>query len=247
MIFPWQKNVNPVKTSDGGRSAWSEMALDAINEGVMITDGSGVVQFMNPAAVTMLNVGTVNDCVGLDYNLFFKIESKDGQPFENNENQFINAMVMGGSLENFQCYLVAQKVDKRIPIALSVLTMDGGRGNRIVTFRNIAKELEEEGAQADFISTASHEMRTPVASIEGFLSLALNPQTATIDERAQKYLEQAHEASKHLGHLFQDLLDVTKFDDGRIKPHFIAIELVETTKRISDTFAASFPILFLKS
>ena len=45
MIFPWQKNVEPVKTSDGGRSAWSEMALDAINEGVVIVDAGGVIQF----------------------------------------------------------------------------------------------------------------------------------------------------------------------------------------------------------
>ena len=237
MIFPWQKNVEPVKTSDGGRSAWSEMALDVINEGVVIVDAGGVIQFLNPAAVTMLNLTSADDCIGLDYNLFLKLESKNGQPFEDNKNQFVNAMVMGGNLENFQCYLVAQKVDKRTPIAISVLTMDGGRGNRIVNFRNIAKELEEEGAQAEFISTASHEMRTPVASIEGFLSLALNTQTATIDDRARKYLEQAHEASQHLGHLFQDLLDVTKFDDGRIKPHFIPVDLVETTKRISDTFA----------
>ncbi len=238
MIFPWQKTDNPVvKNSDGGRSAWSEMALDAINEGVMITDMSGVIQFINPAAITMLNLVSASDVEGLDYNLFFKIESKDGQPFSGNENKFANSMVMGQPLENFQCYLVAQKVDKRTPIAISVAVMDSGRGNRIVTFRNIAKELEEEGAQAEFISTASHEMRTPVASIEGYLSLALNPQTATIDDRAKKYLEQAHEASKHLGHLFQDLLDVTKFDDGRIKAHFMPVDLVETVKRISDTFA----------
>lgn len=238
MIFPWQKKVETAAPSAPNvRSAWSEKALDAINEGVMITDRTGVVQFVNPAAVTMFNSGSVSDSVGLDFNLLFKLESKDGQPFEGNDNLFAVAMVSGQPLENFQCYLVAQKIDKRTPIAISVTPMDDGHGDRIVTLRNIAKELEEEGAQADFVSTASHEMRTPVASIEGYLSLALNPQTATIDDRAKKYLDQAHEASKHLGHLFQDLLDVTKFDDGRIKPHFMPVEMVETVKRLSDTFA----------
>ena len=88
----------------------------------------------------------------------------------------------------------------------------------------------------EFISTASHEMRTPVASMEGYLSLALNPQTATIDDRARQYLEQAHNASQHLGHLFQDLLDVTKLDDGKIRPHLVPLELTGFAKQVSDEF-----------
>ena len=234
MIFQRQKKDTPVNSP---RSAWSEIALDAIGEGVMITDANGKIQFVNPAAVTMLNSGTVADAVGLDYGLLVKLESKNGQPLQDGDNKFVSAMVSGQPLDDFQCHLVAQKVDKRIPIAISVLSTDNGRGNRIVTFRNIAKELEEEGAQTEFISTASHEMRTPVASIEGFLSLALNPQTATIDDRARQYLTQAHDASKHLGNLFKDLLDVTKIDDGRIQPRFMPVELVETVKKISDTYA----------
>ena len=79
-------------------------------------------------------------------------------------------------------------------------------------------------------------MRTPVASIEGYLSLALNPQTATIDERARNYITAAHNASQHLGRLFRDLLDVTKLDDGHLRPHFEPVEMVGTVKRISDNY-----------
>jgi signal transduction histidine kinase len=60
-------------------------------------------------------------------------------------------------------------------------------------------------------------MRTPVAAIEGYVSLAINEQTATIDERARGYLSKAHESAQHLGRLFQDLLDVSKAEDGRLK------------------------------
>ena len=83
----------------------------------------------------------------------------------------------------------------------------------------------EDTAQMEFISTASHEMRTPVAAIEGYLGLALNPSTATIDDRAKKYLEEAHQASQHLGQLFKDLLDVTKADGGNEKIRLQPIEL----------------------
>ena len=75
-------------------------------------------------------------------------------------------------------------------------------------------------------------MRTPVASIEGYLGLALNPKTATIDDRARKYLEEAHASSKHLGRLFKDLLDVTKLDDKKIKVQLSPIEVSSTVRSI---------------
>ena len=107
-----------------------------------------------------------------------------------------------------------------------------GHGEKIIIFRDIAKELEKEGEQTEFISTASHEMRTPVASIEGYLGLALNPQCATIDERARKYLEEAHRSSQHLGRLFRDLLDVTKLDDKKAKVHLVPVEMVDLVRKI---------------
>ena len=120
------------------------------------------------------------------------------------------------------------------PVAFKVITAHSPKNERIVTFYDITSELEAESEQTEFISTASHEMRTPVASIEGYLGLALNPKTATIDERAKKYLEEAHKSSQHLGKLFRDLLDVTKLDDKRIKAHLLPIEVTSTVRSIAE-------------
>ena len=59
-------------------------------------------------------------------------------------------------------------------------------------------------------------MRTPVAAIEGYLSLALNPNVSKVDDKARSYLTKAHDATRHLGDLFQDLLTSSKADDGRL-------------------------------
>ena len=60
-------------------------------------------------------------------------------------------------------------------------------------------------------------MRTPVASIECYLGLALNPATASIDPKAREFITKAHASAQHLGRLFSDLLDVSKADDSRLK------------------------------
>ena len=225
------------KDGPDNQTGLAELALKNIHDGVIITDKAGVVRFINPAAVAMTECGSSDRAIGLDYGLLFKLETKEGRELSESENPLIQAMRTSQPLESCQCCLIAGQSEKRIPIAISVLPVNNTAQNHIITFRNIAKELAEEGEQTEFISTASHEMRTPVATIDGYISLTLNPQTATIDERARGYLTAAEKASKHLGKLFQDLLDVTKLDDGKIKPRFEPAEMVGLVKSISDDYA----------
>ncbi len=228
------KHNNDSKNADSN-GPLAEIALATIHDGVIITDHEGHVRLINPAAVALIECGSEDDAINLDYGLLIKIETKEGRELADSENPLIQAMKTGQPLERYVACLVTKVSKKRIPIAISVVIASGEQ-NRIITFRNITNELAEESEQAEFISTASHEMRTPVASIEGYLSLALNPQTATIDERAKGYLTAAHDASKHLGKLFRDLLDATKLEDGHLRPHFEPAEMVGLTKQITDSY-----------
>ena len=211
----------------------AEVALNNINNGVIMTDAAGVIQFINPAAVTMVDCQAATNAVGLDYLLLVKIETKEGRELSAEENPLIRAMQTNQPLERYNCNLISGNSGKRIPISITMIPAGDG-GHKIITFRDITKELAEESEHNEFISTASHEMRTPVATIDGYLALCLNPQTATVDDRAKGYLESAKKASEHLGHLFQNLLDVTKLDDGRIRPEFVPAEMVSLIKQISD-------------
>lgn len=250
------KHSNAKDVTDN-QAGLAELALKNIHDGVIITNKAGVIQFINPAAIAMTECGSADKAIGLDYGLLLKLETKEGRELPEAENPLIQAMNTSQPLEGYQSCLITTQSGKRIPISVCAIPADGAGQNRIITFRNITKELAEEGEQTEFISTASHEMRTPVASIEGYLSLALNPQTASIDERARGYLNAAHASSQHLGKLFQDLLDVTKLDDGKIKPHFEPVEMTGLVKTISDeyitrakeaklnfTFGSSDPISF---
>lgn len=227
------KSKNPAKIA-ASQSSFAEHALKVIHDGVIMTDRAGIIQFINPAAVTMTECGSVSNALGLDYGLVVKLETKEGRELSESENPLIQAMKTGQPLDGYRASLITVSSGKRIPVAISVLVTDDMQQSRIITMRNITKELAEEGEQAEFISTASHEMRTPVATIDGYLSLALNPQTASLDERARGYLTAAQAASKHLGKLFQDLLDVTKLDDGKIRPHFEPAEMVGVVRTITN-------------
>ncbi len=211
----------------------AQRALDFIAEGVMLVDEAGTIQFSNPAAANMTGYEASENIVGLDYQLIIRLETDEGVPVEPTQSSLYTAIKTNERMTTRDYLLVSAQVEHRIAVSLSCIPTGAMHDFRIVTFRDITKELAEENEQAEFISTASHEMRTPVASIEGYLGLALNPQTATIDARAKQYLDAAHAASQHLGHLFKDLLDVTKLDDKRLKPHYVPVDAVEVVRRIT--------------
>ena len=213
-------------------SALAELTLNSITDGVLLIDDMGIIKFANPAAAEMVGYGSPTNMLGLDYKVVLRLETTGGVAVPPEQSKVTQAVQTNQTVTLRDYVLISVQSERRAAIAITVTPAGGPRSNKIITFRDITHELEEEEKQSEFISTASHEMRTPVASIEGYLGLALNPQTATIDERARQYLEAAHGASQHLGHLFKDLLDVTKLDDGRLKLHLVPVEIITTVREM---------------
>ena len=226
--------------SAGGAVAGAESAeilanlvLNTIDSGVIIVLPTGVIEYINPAAVSLLGGQMAQNFLGAKLEDILKLENGQGVAIPAQNNLVFYAVNNGQNYTTRGYFLVNLQGQKK-PVAFKVITAHSPKNERIVTFYDITSELEAESEQTEFISTASHEMRTPVASIEGYLGLALNPKTATIDERAKKYLEEAHKSSQHLGKLFRDLLDVTKLDDKRIKAHLTPIEVTSTVRSIAE-------------
>lgn len=244
----FKKQTTPITTNTTTNQT-AELAarvLDSIAEGVILVDAGGIIQFANPAAATLAGYASPSNIVGLGINYVMKLENAEGAPIAPAENSFFIAIAANQPLSTRDFLLASATSEHRIAVSLTCTPTGGPNDYRIVTFRDITTELAKEHEREDFVSTASHEMRTPVASIEGYLGLALNPQTATIDSRAKQYLEEAHKASKRLGDLFKDLLDVTKLDDHRLRPHPVPVDAIEVVKQISDEVAATIPPRKLK-
>ena len=232
--FAKKKDVrNPAETSNGNTAELANLVLNSIEEGVIIVHPSGVVLLSNPAAMRMLGVNDTSAILNVQIGSLLRLENGEGMKLEDSVNPVLLA-INSGEKYSTRDFVLVNLIEQRKPVAISVVSTNSGQNERIITLRDISRELEEEGEQTEFISTASHEMRTPVASIEGYLGLALNPKTATIDERARKYLEEAHTSSKHLGRLFKDLLDVTKLDDKKIRVQLSPVEMTSTVRSIAN-------------
>jgi two-component system, OmpR family, sensor histidine kinase VicK len=203
----------------------SAILIQSIADGVIVIDNEGKIGLINPAAAE-LTEWAANEATGLDVHLVAKLSKEDGSELSVNENPF-NAVIQVKKRIS-QNYLLTGQHDKKqsISIVISPIVVPGGGiGGAVAIIHDISSAKAAEQQRAEFISTASHEMRTPVAAIEGYLALALNEKVSTIDSRARGYLEKAHASTKHLGQLFQDLLTSAKAEDGRLSNHPSVVEM----------------------
>jgi len=202
----------------------SEIIINVIGEGVIAVDHTGVIELINPAAQIIMGWGK-QDAMGLDYRSVFKLYDTNGDVVGDTGGP-VQQVLNGDDSITRSDLLIMTNSGKKMNIWLQISSIGKFGNGAIIVFRDITNEVSENSQRAEFVSTASHEMRTPVAAIEGYLGLTLNPATAQIDDKARSYILKAHESAQHLGRLFQDLLDVSKADEGRLKNAPRPVEVV---------------------
>ena len=135
-------------------------------------------------------------------------------------------------------YLVAQALSRRVRRVEQAARAGGGRhfieplpvdskdelGQLTLAFNKMQVQLRQvDVARKEFVATASHELRTPIFSLGGFLEL-LRDEDLDEDTR-REFLDTAVEQTERLQKLAVDLLDLSRLDAGSIQLHRQGVDL----------------------
>jgi signal transduction histidine kinase len=106
-------------------------------------------------------------------------------------------------------------VQIRLPVqkVVQVSTRLSAEGDRVFYLLDVTHESEVDRMKSDFLSTAAHELRTPMVSVYGFSELLLKREFAP--ERQREMLETIHRQSGVLVHLVNELLDLSRIEARR--------------------------------
>lgn len=213
----------------------SEIILNSIDDGVLLIDTNYTIQLFNKAA-GKISGWLQKDALGLDYKSVIKLVNDKTEPYSDQQDPLRRIFSEIAPIRDNNANLLTPS-GKTVAISLSVsplISQDNQVSGAVAVFRDVTNERQEEKQRAEFISTASHEMRTPVAAIEGYLALAMNERVSRIDSKAREYLEKAHASTQHLGKLFQDLLTSAKAEDGRLQNHPIVVEMGDFLQQLTE-------------
>ncbi|HTU87126.1 MAG TPA: HAMP domain-containing sensor histidine kinase [Solirubrobacteraceae bacterium] len=118
-----------------------------------------------------------------------------------------------------------------------VIPVDSGDelGQLAVAFNQMQRQLFQlETARKKFIATASHELRTPIFSLGGFVEL-LEDEELDLDTR-RRFLEQVRDQVERLRKLSVDLLDLSRLESGSLELRPEQVDLGELTRSVSGEF-----------
>ncbi len=213
----------------------SDILLKSIGDGALVTDLSGAIQLFNQPAANITGWAE-DEATGIHYTQVIPLEDEEGNELTGNNDLFHYVIRAKQSIRRKDITMLNRQ-QKRVHLSLTIAPIFASADTvtgTVAVFSDISQEKKAARERDEFISTASHEMRTPVAAIEGFLSLALNQQVSTIDENAQKYIQKAYESTQHLGKLFKDLLSITKLEDNKLDQQPEPFELGKVVKAAVD-------------
>jgi len=101
-----------------------------------------------------------------------------------------------------------------------------------ITLHDVTQEREIAQIKSDFVSFATHQLRTPLSGIKSMLELAM--QETDVPETATSYMKDALGASQRLIQLVNDLLDISRLESGRMKATPQLVDLVGLTRTVLD-------------
>jgi signal transduction histidine kinase/GAF domain-containing protein len=210
----------------------SSAILDSVADGVMVADADGQVILFNTTAGRILRVSS-------DRVLNRPMSAMTGL-YGTSASRWSETIKLW--MEHPETYLPGDFVEDRIilederviSVRLSPVIMGEQFLGSVMIFRDITREVEVDRLKSEFVATVSHELRTPMTSIKGYADLLLLGAAGDISEQQQRFLETIKQNADRLSVLVNDLLDISRIDQGRVELRFAPLNLIDVIQVVRE-------------
>lgn len=190
------------------RTAELRAMLDAVGEGVVVTDVNGIIQYINPALERMIGY-TQSEALGRKPNLWQSTQH-DRVFYDQMWHTILSGQTWRGEIIN-------RRKDGSTYEAVLTITPIIGPDGQFLGFvgaqHDITPFKEMDRLKSEFISNAAHELRTPLTSIQGFSEILLTRQLN--HDRQDRYLKFINQQAIALAAIIEDLLDLSRLESKR--------------------------------
>ena len=210
----------------------AEALLQSIGEGVFAVDTDENVILTNTLVNEFFGIKEMKE--NQDWHKLFAMYDKDGKKLPKNEEPITKA-IASGKPYNSRTHFYKNASGKLIPIdatAAPVLQNDENHG-AVMVFRDVTEERAIDKAKNEFVSIASHQLRTPLTSINWY-SEALLKKAGSKDPHKdnRNYVQAINSSSRRLATLVRDLLNVSRLELGSVGIEVKEFDLHDSVKKI---------------
>jgi two-component system phosphate regulon sensor histidine kinase PhoR len=204
-------------------------AFTSMTEGVLILNAEDKIEFVNQALSDILSeqYGDINGKTLME--AFRDVElQKAFLKFKEKNNTVIDEIALGSSID---------------PVILSVSISSvhnyPGEEKVMVVFHDVTRLKKLEKIRVDFVANVTHEIRTPLTAIIGYLE-TINAGAINNTDDVKRFIDISLKQARRLNRLVEDLLVISKVELGEIKLNFEKIS-------VRDVFVSAMPLVEAKA
>jgi len=220
LMGKWVSNTLEQKIADENLRAEKEklrVLLETLPVGVFLAVApSGKATMVNKKAVELLGRGIDPEAGKESYTEMYHLTRENGEPYPIEELPLPITLVTGEPCTKSDIVInrtSGEKVTIRA-VATPILNSDGTLNSAVAVFEDISKEREIEKMKSEFVSVASHQLRTPLTGIKWFAELMLRGKAGAISADQKDFLTQIHDSNERMIKLVEDLLNVSRIETG---------------------------------
>jgi PAS domain S-box-containing protein len=216
LIVWFLKNRSKVQEA----KAKDEAILKSIGDGMIAVDSNGNIIAMSEVTENMLG-WKFKDINGKNLYDVISIYDQKGIIVPKEKRPMYMALTAGKSsttTPHNDIYFYNRKDGSRFPVVIAVapIIFKGKIIGAIDNFRDVTKEKEIDKAKSEFVSLASHQLRTPSTAVKWFTEMLLKGEVGKLNKKQKEYVEEIHHGNQRMIDLVMTLLNVSRLDLGTL-------------------------------
>jgi PAS domain S-box-containing protein len=211
-------------------AAKSQAILESVADGVMVADQAGEIILFNAAAERILELRR-SEVLGRSSGELSGLYGSAAEKW----TEMLFEWAMDPASHAGEYFSEQLEIGTKV-VAVNVSpVLHGDEFLGVVSvFRDISREVAADRIKSEFVATVSHELRTPMTSIKGYADLLLLGAAGEITPEQRRFLEIVKNNADRLSLLVNDLLDISRMEQGGVELDVRQINLDEVVRDVVD-------------
>lgn len=196
-----------------------ETLLQSMTDGIIALDHDGTVLLTNKAALNMLNLPDQDSTIGKSiFDIFPLHSTSTHRKIAKKQRPEYRTLSTGeASSEVFEFRPTKNSDDKEfLGVSVSPVVLHKTITGLVLVIRDVTKEREIDRMKTEFISLASHQLRTPLSAIRWFGEMLLNGDGGELNEEQKEFAVNMMDSTHRMIDLVNSLLNISRIESGRI-------------------------------
>ena len=211
--------------------AKDEAMLLSIGEGLVSTGKDGNIVFVNRAFEDLLG-WKEEEVQGKLFTNLVHMFTEDGVEIERSERP-INKILKQNSTNTVRRSITSNMYYRRkdgslfpVAITISPIIVEGEIIGAVEVFRDISEEKAIDKEKTEFVSLASHQLRTPLSSVNWYAEMLLSGDAGKLTKAQKEYVTEIFAGNKRMIDLVNDLLNVSRLELGTFSVNPEEVDIV---------------------